>query len=91
MEQDIDQWKYISLVANKCITYDFKFKTRSDVSDFIIAVSKATKSNKQSDFVGVTNRSFVTMMLLREKLSKIAKNSNTTVHGLFIKAIFLTV
>jgi len=41
---DTDQWKYISLVSDNQITYDFKFSRRIDATDFIIAVSDATSA-----------------------------------------------
>ena len=92
MEQDPDQWKYISLVAHDhCQTFDFKFRNRADATEFIIAVSKACSVLQGSQFVAITNRSLITKLMLKAKLIRMAKNINTSVHGLFAKAILLTV
>lgn len=91
MENDPDQWKYISLVAEKCQTYEFKFFSRADAAEFVIAVSQACSLLQDSKFVGVTNRSFVSMLLIKAKLKRMAKNIKTNVLGLFARAIFLTV
>ena len=91
MKSDPDQWKYLSLVTDNCHTYDFKFRSRADVTEFVIAISHACSLLQGCNFVGVTNRSFVTILLIKAKLRRIAKNIKTNVAGLFARAIFLTV
>ena len=39
IQQDEDEWRYISLVTKDAQTYDFKFKTLKDATDFIQIVS----------------------------------------------------
>ena len=91
IEEDVDQWKYISLVANSCQTYDFKFHSKADTTEFVIAISQACSLLRDSNFVGVTNRSFVNRLLIKCKLKRMAKNIKTNIPGLFARAIFLTV
>ena len=99
MREDLDQWKYVSLMAKPGQTYDFKFEKRDDVCEFIVAISQACTlipirhkpGQRDHRFIGVTNRKFISVMLLKTKLRGIARIKNTTIHGLFARAIFLTI
>lgn len=69
---------FLSIVANNGVTFDLKFSKFQDSRDFIIAVSEATRWCNRI-FVGVTNKSMVTMMLMRTKVKKMAKLQKTTI------------
>ena len=87
---DPNQWMYLSLVSRVGETIDIKITKLIDARDFIIAVSKAA-GRCNADFVGVTNPSMITMMLIRAKLKKVVKMHRTTLTALIGRGIFRTV
>lgn len=89
MQQDCDQWKYVSLVDISGDTYDFSFQTKKDASDFIVAIS-STAATFNKNFTGITNKTMINVFMFREKLQRMAKLRKTHVIGLFMRAVYLT-
>ena len=72
MEQDLNEWQFLSLITFSGITYDFRFKTRRDCCDFIITISEIG-FKMSSQFFGFTNQKLVLVNMTRIKCHKIAK------------------
>ena len=89
IEEDVEEWKYISIFTNENVTYDFRIRERNDVINFIVALSDSTLS-LNSKFFGFTNRTLISQIMIRQKLNKIADLKGRSLHQLCAQALFKT-
>lgn len=83
VNNDADEYRYLSLVTSVGSTYDFKFADLDSSAKFIVAVSAAAAPHT-SLFSGVTNIGLAKMYLLKEKIFHMAHGS---LHGLRLMAL----
>jgi len=70
LKNDVDFWKYISLVTEESYTIDLIFSDRALTLDFLVVVY----SKMRKDFTRITNKSLLIIITFRNKLNLIAKN-----------------
>lgn len=78
VEEDEDEWKYVTLFTKDNITYDFRIRLRNDVINFIIAVSNSAMG-LNPDYFGFTSKETISMIMIKQKLKRIAANKGITV------------
>ena len=71
-------------------THDFKFATRPQSIDFIVRVSQACAEGNVAEFTGTMDRPFLSLLMFKAKLLKIAQLYGTDLKGLFVRAIYIT-
>lgn len=79
----------MSLVSESGFCFDFMFKSRDDVVDFLTAVTAVANSNKNTNFFGMSSHRAIRMLLVKTKLRKMASQRKTSITGLFLRAMFL--
>ena len=87
---DYDEWKFVSVVDQSSITYDFVIPSREECLKFIIGISHATAAVNRN-FFGITNRRLLASQFTRMKLQRIARDRDLSVGQLMMVACFDTV
>ena len=67
---NVDEWQYISLALNNR-TVDLIIRDRADVIDLLVAVGQLST---HKHCMKVTNRSIISLMLIKTKLKRLAKD-----------------
>lgn len=83
----LDHHLFLSVLRSDFFSIDLKFKTKSDLIAFVIALSELV-SRHDKHYFKITNKRLIELFLLRIKLKQLASQQGLTVTQMFGIAIF---